>query len=96
MFTEKELNFIYSLMLSYVIYYVQADFEEVDTEDLDEKIKNKNLSKKDLKKIRRVVDEIDSASCNDPLYDRYMEEDARDWMIENDFDLEEYLENLIV
>ena len=95
MFTEKELDFIYSLMLSYVIYYDQADLEEVNTEDLDKKIEDKNLSKKDLKKILRIVDEVDSESCNDPLYDRYMEEDARDWMFEKDFDLSEYLEDLI-
>lgn len=88
--SEEEL--IKSMIKSYIIFHDQFDLEATNTLGLEDKVE---YTKKDLKKILKVVDAVDSLPCNDPLWDRYMEQDVIDWLEDTDFSIEDWLEDEI-
>ena len=95
-YDNSDKSIIKSIMMAYVIFHDQFDLD-TDTTNLEDKLdRNIKLNKSELKRLLHVVETVNSLSCNDPLYDRYMEDDIIEWIEDNeDFSLEDYIENMI-
>ena len=93
---KKDKQIINKILIAYIIFHGQFDLE-ADGRNLEYKISNDTqLTKKELKRLLSVIVEVNSLSCNDPLYDRYMDQDTLQWLDDNGyFSITGYIENLL-
>jgi hypothetical protein len=97
-YSNDEKKLFRSMMLSYLIFYIQFDLEGTNINGLESKLKGgSELCGQDLDRVMDVVYEVDSLPCVDPLWDRYMTTDVINYLNDHeDFLLSEYIEELSI